>query len=285
MKRIFFILVALAWPMALLGQAQTSIAPDCSFSYVFSAVGNSPNYDNRSPTSANAKVPCKFWSLTYLAEPTVTATTTLAIQGAPDSSGAPGTFASLATDSTLPNASVSTSGTTGYYPWMRIRVTAYAGSGNIYATLNGWRDNAATIQQSGSSSSGCPGTLATPCVIAGEGGATPSTIIPVFGITPTALSVSGSGLTKIISNGGGSTQIRVTHISMSFASSVDWQLEYGTGTNCGTGTTALTGVYKSILTIALDFDLDPLLVPAADDLCVNLGSGVTGGGLAKSSTF
>jgi hypothetical protein len=96
------------------------------------------------------------------------------------------------------------------------------------------------------------------------------------GTIAVALTVTASGLTQIIA-ASGSTVITLGSISMSFASAVDWQLEQGTGSNCGTGTTAVTGLYKSILAVALD---NPIEIPAGKALCVNLGSAVTGGGLA-----
>jgi hypothetical protein len=89
-----------------------------------------------------------------------------------------------------------------------------------------------------------------------------------------AVSLSSSGLTQIIA--AGSSVTVVSHLSLSFASGVTVQLEYGTGTNCGTGTTAYTGIYQNVATIALDV---PFLVPSGKALCVSLGASVTGGGV------
>ena len=70
----------------------------------------------------------------------------------------------------------------------------------------------------------------------------------------------------------------MSHYSISFASAVTFQLEYGTtvSTPCDTGTTALTGVYQNVGAIAID---KPFTVPAGNDLCANLGTSVTGGGV------
>jgi hypothetical protein len=299
MKRIFFLFI---FALPLLSQPQTSLAPDCSFAASFTGTGSSASYDNRAQLSPNAHIPCAYWSLSYSADSTVTATTTINIEGAPGNGSTPGSFASLASSSVLPSAKLDTSGAHGYYPWINITVSAYNGSGTIRAVLNGWRANASSISSS-SSSSGCPGTSATPCDVQGVTGtgssATENPLLDgakdsagnkvpfILGTSPAALSLSSSGLTRIVTVASGTAQIRLTHISLSFASAVDFQLEYGTkvSTDCDTGATALTGVYKGILTIVLSFTLDPLLVPAGKDLCVNLGTGVVGGGLAKYANF
>lgn len=88
------------------------------------------------------------------------------------------------------------------------------------------------------------------------------------------ISLSSSGLTQIVAPSGGHGT-RVFHYSIAFASAVNFQLEYGTGPECETGTTALTGVYQSITAIAIDV---PFSIPTNQALCANLGSAVTGGG-------
>jgi hypothetical protein len=103
-------------------------------------------------------------------------------------------------------------------------------------------------------------------------------ITPTYPNLNVAVSLSSSGLTQLIALSG-STVIRVEHVSVSFQSAVNFQLEYGTGSNCGTGTTALTGVYESVVGVALDFDLGTLNIPSGNALCANLGASVTGGGL------
>lgn len=89
-----------------------------------------------------------------------------------------------------------------------------------------------------------------------------------------AISLSSSGLTQIIAAGAGITT--VSHYSISFQSAVTFQLEYGTGSNCGTGTTALSGVYQNVASIAIDV---AFIVPSGKALCASLGSSVTGGGI------
>jgi hypothetical protein len=114
----------------------------------------------------------------------------------------------------------------------------------------------------------------------GNGNKAPLTL----GTLSTPVSLSTMGLTQIIPASSGKS-IRLTHLTISWTAAVTFQLEYGTGTNCGTGTTALTGVYEDVGDIPLDFDLDPLIVPAGNALCANQGSAVVGGGLAKYALY
>ena len=279
---------------SLFGQSQTKVAPDCSLGSIsFSGTGSSSNFDNR-VTSQNNGVPCTLWSLEWYAESGVTSLT-INIQGAPDSNGMPGAFSTLAMGSTFPNGKLNWQSSSSYSPWMRVNISAVGAAGTINATLNGWRDNAASIG-GGGASSGCPnpcpvegvtatGAAATePPVLNGalDGSANKAPLI--LGTKSATVSLTASGLTQLIALSG-TTVIRLSHISVAFASAVDFQLEYGTGSACATGTTALTGTYKSILTVALDFDLDPLLIPAGDALCANLGASVTGGGLVKFAQY
>lgn len=79
-------------------------------------------------------------------------------------------------------------------------------------------------------------------------------------------------------------QIRVCNISVGFAGVETPSLAYGTGANCGTGTTAITGAYPNILALALDF-ADPLRVPASRALCVRQTGGAGGGGMVNYAIY
>jgi len=245
------------------------IQPDVSMDFTFAATGTV-----QLPFSTEG-LGIKYWTYEY--KSTGFSVVSIQLEGADDSSGAPGSF--TAYNGTLVignNPSTSITGAltnmvvnpTATKVWVQMHASTLTGSGSLHGRLYGYRNFPA---------------CGPPCIIAGSGGGgTP--VVPVFGTNSTALSLSSSGLTQIIALSG-TTQIRLTHISLSFASAVDFQLEYGTGVACAAGTTALTGVYKGILTIVLSFTLDPLLVPAGNALCVNLGSGVVGGGLAKYAQF
>jgi hypothetical protein len=79
-------------------------------------------------------------------------------------------------------------------------------------------------------------------------------------------------------------QIRVCNISISFIANETPSLAYGTGASCATGTTAITGAYSNVLTMALDF-ADPLRVLAANALCVRQTIGSGGGGLVNYAIY
>ena len=99
------------------------------------------------------------------------------------------------------------------------------------------------------------------------------------------VSLSGAGNTQIIPAVAGLT-IRVCHLSLSFVSMVDFELHSGTGVNCATGDTAITGTYQDVLTFAPPFtSLSPLTVGTGLALCANLGTAVTGGGLVIYAQF
>jgi len=91
------------------------------------------------------------------------------------------------------------------------------------------------------------------------------------------------GYTEVVALAAGQ-QIRVCNISIGFIGSETPSLAYGTGANCGTGTTALTGAYPTILALALDF-VDPLRVVVANALCVRQTIGSGGGGLVNYAIY
>jgi hypothetical protein len=97
------------------------------------------------------------------------------------------------------------------------------------------------------------------------------------GAYPTTAAPSGStsGLVQVIAASSGKTTT-ISHWDVLFASGATFQLEYGTGTNCGTGTTAITAQYPStFLGVAIDV---PFVVPASQAVCYNIGSSIVWGG-------
>lgn len=87
---------------------------------------------------------------------------------------------------------------------------------------------------------------------------------------------NSNGATKLVTGTAGRS-IYVCGYSIVSGGTVNVSLVYGTGTNCGTGTTAITPAYNTVVTMAL-FDNSPfwrgLVAPAAKDLCINASSGV-----------
>lgn len=93
-----------------------------------------------------------------------------------------------------------------------------------------------------------------------------------------SFNLSGSGNTQIIA-ASGSTTVRICHISFSTTASEDIKITQGTGSNCGSGTADVTGLYKSVLGLALDFSPTAALRGSASQaICINQSlANATGG--------
>lgn len=282
----------LMWsPGDVVGQSTTKQAPDCQVFFSFTASGSTSALANYGTGGPQGPALCTTWTLGYAS--TGFTGLTLAVQSAPAGTAvAPGTWVTYAgTVSTGSNPNTSTvgaqttlsNGVVGI-PWVRVTLSGTTGAGQVFGLLQGWNSGNAGGGGGGSGGSGCVGTIGTPCVVAGEtpGGVAAVVETDVNGrllqgayALNAPLSVSTSGLTRIITHSG-TTTTTIAHLSISFTGATDFQIEYGTGTNCGTGTTALSGLYKTTLAVALDV---PFFVPSGQDVCVNLGTAVTGGGL------
>jgi hypothetical protein len=294
MRTLKYLLLLLLGPICL---AQTGTQPNCTLSFSLNSTHlTSSNFNN---TSTN----CQTWTLTITSSISVSGFT-LTFKSAPAASNtAPGSFVTYAGSTVTgsnPMTAVGTStfsnGTTAI-PWVNLTASGITGAGTIIGVLQGW--NTGNAGGGGGGGGGCTdpcpvvGTAAAgsvpsgdPVQVAGWDGTDVRTLLTdasghllTVGTTATtsnaAVSVSSSGLTQILAASAGKV-ITIYHISLGFASGVNFQLEYGTGAACGTGTTALTGVYQTVQGIALDV---PFTVPVSQALCVNLGSGVAGGGL------
>lgn len=84
-----------------------------------------------------------------------------------------------------------------------------------------------------------------------------------------SFNLSGSGDTQIIA-ASGATVIRICHISFSTTAAEDVKVTRGTGANCATGTADVTGLYKNVSAMALDFGpFAPLTGAASGAICIN----------------
>lgn len=279
-------------------QTTTQINPDCVIPFGIS--GGSPLVaagTSTTPTMGggqNTRYGCFVWRMLYFVNGF--SAVSILVQAAPDNSGVPGSWASFSgtacgsppclTDGSNPNTSITfaATGLAGGPPWLRVTLSSATGTGGVFGVMYGCRSPGCSTAYGlggGGSSSACPGTTSTPCVVAGENGSTAEILATdpngrlLNGVYPSsaAISLSSSGLTQIIAAGSGTTT--VAYVELSFTSGVNLQWEYGTGSNCGTGTTPLTGVMQNVLTYTRD---TPFLVPTGKALCANLGSAVTGGG-------
>jgi hypothetical protein len=102
---------------------------------------------------------------------------------------------------------------------------------------------------------------------------------------PVGVSVAASGTTQIVALSG-TTRIRVCGVYLTTASSVNVSLTRGTGSNCGTGTAALGGVYQVVSSISLDFGPSMALTTnAGDALCLTLSGAVSTTGTVIYAQF
>ena len=97
------------------------------------------------------------------------------------------------------------------------------------------------------------------------------------------IALAGAGNTQIVA-AVAAQRIRVCHLSLAFQAAVDVQLTEGTGANCAVGTANVTGLYEDVLSMALDLD-SPIVGTLAQALCVNLGAGITGGGVITYAQY
>jgi hypothetical protein len=242
-------------------QGNVQVQPDCIVNFQFTAVGTQ-QFGNLALTG------CQVWYLTYSS--TGFSALSLAVQDAPDNGGVPGSWVNWAgtvVSGSNPNTATTSAATalTGFYPWVRVNLTSATGTGRVSGTLYGWKSAA------GGSGGG------------GGGGSTTVTNLPVCQSTSATLKTApitltgSSGSVQIIA-ASGSTAITLCSLTVSVNTTANLSLLYGTGSNCGSGTTYLTSTagFNSVLAIALD---QPIPIPASQAFCISSSVVVTGGGL------
>lgn len=92
-----------------------------------------------------------------------------------------------------------------------------------------------------------------------------------------------SGSVQIVAPSA-ATIVRVCHISISSNNATNFTLEYGHGSACGTGTTALSGAYNNVTTLALDFG-GTLRTASGEGFCIVSSGSITAGGIATYAQF
>lgn len=248
------------------------VTPDCVFYFRLTSAGRVPGtpvpgYDNR----FNG---CVTWTVTYFS--TGFTGLNLELDSAPDAGATPGAwvaFAGAIQTGVNPNVSTTQAFTTvlGYNPWVSVNLGGLVGAGAVVGFAYGYRVPSVVYNVSG-------GVAANVSIVAPVGQTTMSASIPVviasdqkwqFCNQQASFNLSGSGSTQIVALSG-KTVIYVCHISLSTGSSEDVKLVEGTGVNCAGAPADLTGLYKGITTMALDFGpFAPLVTTAANALCVN----------------
>lgn len=107
---------------------------------------------------------------------------------------------------------------------------------------------------------------------------------PVVPSTTNQIAIAGTvaGSTRIIT-GVANKQIYVTALMLAPAATAVVTFTYGTGTNCGTGTTSITGpmAFASSGGIAHGAGYGAIFVlPRGVDLCITIGTAIAPGSLA-----
>lgn len=147
-----------------------------------------------------------------------------------------------------------------YLNHIRIAVTACSGAGTITATYSG------------------TSVAATPVFGIFALGADSFERCTSQGIIQ--FTAGGAGSTRIIQAAGGGRRILVCHLSVALSAAADVIVERGTGANCATGNTDLTGAYENVVTLALDFGYWSALRTTVDnDVCLNVSAATTVGGV------
>lgn len=99
------------------------------------------------------------------------------------------------------------------------------------------------------------------------------------------VALTASGNTQIIAAVAGQ-RIYICSLSISFNAGVDLKIVEGTGSNCATGPTDITGTYKNVLTFDLLWsNTSALRSSVGQAVCVNLAAASTGGGTVIYAQF
>lgn len=250
MKTLFLLL-----GLAVALQAQTTkILPDCAFSVAISGAG-------ASATGANTSTGCSVWLVSW--EGPAGGGYSVTVQSAPTGSGGgAGTWATYAGSvSSGSNPSTDRFGTValfGYVPFIRV---SWNGSGTLSGRIFGWKDPGAIGSSGGSSSSstgyGLPACTNAPLRL--------------------AISVTGTGATEVIPATSGQI-IRICKIQFAGDTATGLRFVQGGGTNCGTGTTNVSGVFANTTALAFDYD-GSLILSSGNAFCLSSSVASAIGGL------
>lgn len=118
------------------------------------------------------------------------------------------------------------------------------------------------------------GSGAAPGVVAGS---------TVCDLNATITLAAAAGYTEIVALAA-ARSIRVCHISLSMQAPVDINLARAPAGACA-GPVAITGVYSTVTALSMDFVNGPVVLTAANALCINLGQAVAGGGLVTYALY
>lgn len=277
MKSLLLLLILSTGNLTIPLLAQSARLPDCVLYFSISGNSASGSYNNQ-------QVGCADWSMAY-ANDGFTALT-MTFEEAPVVGGVPGAFITF-TGTTLAGTNPLTSLTAGYWrgngyrAYVRVSVTATAGSGTIKGVLYGYR----STDSAGGASSNVTVTN-TPLPVAGVGGAGSAQLVACDSSVPIAAAAAS---TTVIISGVAAQQIHVCGFSLSASSAGTMQLITGTGALCATGTVVRTGPISLNANGVLSYGSglgSVLRGGVAEDLCVTMtGAGAVGNGIISYAVF
>lgn len=249
------------------GKSQSvQLAPDCFFYTTYTATGRYPTSGYHNTNG------CVSWTVTYYS--TGFTALSLRLESAPDSSGSAGTwvaFSGTIVAGINPNTATTSaySVINGMNPWVSLNLVSKTGTGTITAYVYGCRSlTCASVVAAGAA--------ANVTVV----GPLPLPVLPSPYCDKQALfNLAGSGDTQIVAASGAAV-ISVCHISLSTVGAEDIKLTEGTGANCVTGNANVTGLYKNVTALALDFGATaPVVTAAGSALCLNQSAVQAAGGI------
>lgn len=285
--------------------SQTRVTPDCVIPFNFTTTASTGNLTCGAPNGVPNGPGIASWIVVY--DSTGFSALSLVVQSAPDNAGAPGSWATFAgtvlssaqyigSSGINPNTATTSAftGFAGYYPWMRVTLASKTGTGRVRGNLYGYLNSTLTSAGAGG---GGGGGCTSPCTVVQPTASAlnVTSVETLFNGTAqvnaitcpnrAAVSISGSGETQIIA-ASGTTQIYICSLDLSGSAGSNFNVAYGTGSNCGTGTTAATGVYQNVLTYSSPWNaVAPLILPAGKAACLNFASSVTVGGTVIYAQF
>lgn len=231
MKKLLFAFVMLAGAAF----AQT---PDCFLQFTNQTVAGSTNYQD------NRRNACTNWVLTYQTAGFTAISLQFESATGASSPGAFGAFSGAVVSGVNPSTSVACATVTnctavfsGQVGWYRLNLSSVTGSGTVSATLKGY---IGFIPLGGNSiSGGCPGTAATPCVVAG-----PAASGAAVAGNPVLMGASdGVNIRNVIADSNGRLQVGGSVASGSPPAANPIQVAGSDGTNVRViGTSAPVGI-------------------------------------------
>lgn len=307
----------------LAAQQSVRVFPDCIIFFNFTAAGTTSNFDNKSQGCTDWTITYNSRGFTVISIVLQSAPNdTGDVAGAFVTFV--GTISSGINPNTATTQASTT--IVGYNPWVRVNLATATGSGRVWGVAYGFKRGSSlslsgTVTVVGPDANGSPPT-GNPVQIAGwdgvdirriltdtsgrsimtgpaaQGAAVAGNPIVVAqrdssGNVQTefqcdqqaAFDLTGSGNTEIVPLTGGQT-IRVCHVSLAAASALDLRFTRGTGTNCGTGTANVSGLYRNITALALDpTNKAPMRSASGEALCINQSAAVNSGGIVIFAKF